>query len=70
MKRLVGVLAILWAIGNLFAASVLVVNGLAAKTASKGLVEQGLLLMGGMLLATMAVILLWQCLQLIRSPAD
>ena len=69
MKKLVGLLALLWAIGNLFAASVLVINGLAEKTSSRGLVEVGLLLMAGMLLATMAIILLRQCLQLIRSPA-
>lgn len=70
MKLLVALLALLWAAGNLFAAGLMLTNGIAAKTASKGLTEQGLLVLGALLLAALALLLIWQCVDLVRSETN
>lgn len=67
MRVVVALLGLFWAAGNLFAAILLIAGGVAAKTAAKGLIEQALLLLGGLLIAGLAVLLAWQCVGLARS---
>ena len=70
MRLVAGGLGLLWAGGNAAAALLFLINGLAAKTAAKGLVEQALLVLGGLLLLTLAGLLAWQCIDLARSRPD
>jgi uncharacterized sodium:solute symporter family permease YidK len=72
VRQLAAALGLLWAAGSLVVAYWFVVGGLAAKTASKGLAQQALLLMGGLLIGLFALLLAWQCatLALSREPAD
>ena len=67
MKQLAAALGILWAAVNLLIAYLFVVGGLAAKTASKGPMQQVLLLAGGLLIGLFAVLLAWQCAVLALS---
>jgi hypothetical protein len=67
MRQLVALLGLLYVAGNLLAAYVFVTSGLASKTAAKGLMQQGLLLTGGLLIGLFALLLLWQCLALAIS---
>lgn len=64
MKQVVGLLGILWAIANLYVAYLFVVNSQAAKTAAKGVEQQGLLLVGGLAIAAFALLLGAQCVTL------
>ena len=67
MRALVALLAALWALANLFGAAVLLVNGLTEKTAAKGFIEQSLMLLGGLLVAALACLLLWQAGRLVQT---
>ena len=67
MRRVVAVVGLLWATANLLTAYAFLVGGLAAKTAAKGLVQQGLLLAGGLLIGLFALFLVWQCLRLVLA---
>ena len=70
MKLVAAGLGLLWAAGNVVAALLFLANGLAAKTAAKGLIEQALLILGGLLLLILAALLAWQCIELARSGAE
>lgn len=70
MRLLIGLLAALWALANLFGALVLLVNGVAPKTLEKGFIDVSLMLLGGLLVAALALLLLWQVGQLIRSSEE
>lgn len=67
MRQLVALLGLVWAIGNLYAAYLFVAGGLAAKTAAKGLGQQALLVLGGLIIGLFAASLVWQCVCLGRS---
>ena len=67
MRQLVALLGLLYVAANLLAAYVFITSGLAAKTAAKGLTQQGLLLSGGLLIGLFALFLAWQCLALAVS---
>ena len=67
MRQVVALLGLLYVAANLLAAYVFVTSGLAAKTAAKGLLQQGLLLSGGLLIGLFALFLAWQCVALSLS---
>jgi hypothetical protein len=67
VRQVVALLGLLFVAANLLAAYLFVTSGLAAKTAAKGLTQQGLLLSGGLLIALFALMLAWQCLALAIS---
>jgi len=69
MKRLVAILALLWAALNVVIAYLFVTNAFVAKTAIKeGLPAQAALLLGGALIAVFAVALARQSLRILRAP--
>lgn len=67
MRPLVALLGLIYVAANLLAVYVLLTSGLAAKTAAKGIVQQGLLLSGGLVIGLFALLLAWQCLTLAIS---
>jgi hypothetical protein len=67
MRQLVALFGLVYTAANLLAAYTFVSSGLAAKTAAKGLLQQGLLLSGGLLIGLFALLLAWQCLMLAVS---
>jgi hypothetical protein len=67
MRQLVAVLALLWALGNLLVAYLFLTSGVAAKNVHKGLGVQASLIVGGLLLALFAMILVVQSLSLATS---
>jgi hypothetical protein len=69
MKQLVAVLALLWALANIFMSFFFVTGAFTSKTAAKeGLLAQLSLLGGGVLIAAFGLLLAWQCLRVLRSP--
>jgi len=62
VRQLVAALGLAWALGSLYAAWLFEAGGLAGKTAHKGLEQQALLLVGGLLIGPFAVLLIKQCL--------
>ena len=70
MKVVSAGLGLVWAAGSVLTGVLFVLNGLAAKTAAKGLFDQALLVLGGLLLLTLALMLAWQCAQLVRAASD
>ena len=69
MKRLVAILALLWAAVNVVLAYFFIADAFVAKTAIKeGLPAQAALLLGGALIAVFAVALASQSLQILRAP--
>ena len=70
MKRVVAVLAIVWAAANVVVAYLFVTNAFVAKTAAKeGLPAQAALLLGGLLIAVFAVIVAREGLALFRGTS-
>jgi hypothetical protein len=67
MKFLVALFGLLWAAGNLLVAYLFLTSGMLPKTVAKGIMVQGALLSGGLLLALFAVILIVQSLILVVS---
>jgi hypothetical protein len=67
MRQLVALLGLLYVAANLLAAYLFVTGGLTAKTAAKGLTQQGLLLSGGLLIGLFALFLGAQCVALAVS---
>jgi len=68
MKRIVAVLAIVWAAANVVVAYLFVTNAFVAKTAAKeGLPAQAALLLGGLLIAVFAVMVAREGLALFRG---
>lgn len=67
MRQVVALLGLLYVAANLLAAYVFVTSGLMAKTAAKGIVQQGLLLAGGLVIGLFALLLAWQCVMLALS---
>ena len=68
MKRLVGLLALIWAAGNLALAYFFLTGAFVAKTAAKeGLAAQAALLLGGLLIGGFALMLGRQSLALLRA---
>jgi uncharacterized membrane protein len=67
VRQLVALVGLLYVAVNLLAAYVFVTGGLAAKTAAKGVLQQGLLLSGGALIGLFALLLAWQCVVLAVS---
>ena len=68
MKRLVGLLALIWAAANLVLAYFFLIGAFVAKTAAKeGLAAQAALLLGGLLIGGFALMLGRQSLALLRS---
>jgi hypothetical protein len=67
VRQLVALFGLLYAAANLCVAYLFVTSGLAAKTAAKGVTQQGLLLSGGLLIGLFALLLAWQCLALAVS---
>jgi len=68
MKRVVAVLAIVWAAANVVVAYLFVTNAFVAKTAAKeGLPAQAALLLGGLLIAVFAVMVAREGLALFRG---
>jgi len=69
MKRLVAILALLWAAVNVVLAYFFIAGAFVAKTAIKeGLPAQAALLLGGALIAVFAVALARQSLRILRAP--
>ena len=64
MRQLVALLGLLYVAANLLAVYAFVTSGLTAKTAAKGLSQQGLLLSAGLLNGLFALLLVWQCVAL------
>jgi len=62
VRQLVAALGLVWALGNIYADWLFVVGGLADKTAHKGLEQQALSLLGGLLIGLFAALLIKQCL--------
>ena len=70
MKRVVAVLAIVWAAANVVVAYLFVTNAFVAKTAAKeGLPAQAALLLGGLLIAVFAVMVAREALALLRGTS-
>ena len=70
MKRVVAVLAIVWAAANVVVAYLFVTNAFVAKTAAKeGLPAQAALLLGGLLIAVFAVLVAREGLALFRGTS-
>jgi len=70
MKRIVAVLAIVWAAANVVVAYLFVTNAFVAKTAAKeGLPAQAALLLGGLLIAVFAVMVAREALALFRGTS-
>ena len=70
MKRIVAVLAIVWAAANVVVAYLFVTNAFVAKTAAKeGLPAQAALLLGGLLIAVFAVMVAREGLALFRGTS-
>jgi hypothetical protein len=67
VRQLVALFGLLYVAANLLAAYVFVTSGLAARTAAKGLTQQGLLISGGLLIGLFALFLAWQCIALAIS---
>lgn len=67
MRQVIALLGLLYVAANLLAAYVFVTSGLAAKTAAKGPMQQGLLISGGLLIGLFALFLAWQCIALALS---
>jgi hypothetical protein len=67
VRQLVALLGLLYVSANLLAVYAFITSGLAAKTAAKGLTQQGLLLSGGLLIGLFALGLAWQCVALAVS---
>ncbi|HZO33187.1 MAG TPA: hypothetical protein VFH48_45165 [Chloroflexota bacterium] len=67
MRQVVALLGLLYVAVNLLAAYLFVTSGLAAKMAAKGMLQQGLLLSGGLLIGLFALFLAWQCVALALS---
>jgi hypothetical protein len=67
MRQLVALVGLLYVAANLLAAYAFVTSGLAARTAAKGVMQQGLLLSGGALIGLFALLLTWQCVALAVS---
>ena len=71
MKRVSGVLAVVWAVANLVLAYFFVTGAFVAKTAAKeGLAAQAALLLGGILIGAFAIMLGRQALALLRPVDD
>ncbi len=68
MRRLAGLLALLWALANLVLSYFFLVSAFTAKTAAKeGVLAQLSLLVGGVLIAAFAVLLARQCFRMMVS---
>jgi hypothetical protein len=69
MKRLVAVLELLWAAGNVVLALFFIPNAFTAKTVIKeGLPAQAVLLLLGLLMVVFAVMLALECVKVLRRP--
>jgi hypothetical protein len=69
MRPLVAVLALLWALANIFMSFFFVVGAFTAKTAAKeGLLAQLSLLGGGVLIAAFGLLLAWECFRVLTAP--
>jgi hypothetical protein len=70
MRQLLALLGLVWVAGNLCVAYLFVTSGLTAKTAAKGMSQQGLLISGGLLIGLFALLLAWQCVALALSRRE
>jgi len=68
MRKLVAVLALLWALANIGMSFFFVMGAFTSKTAAKeGLLAQLSLLGGGVLIAALGALLAWQCFRVLSS---
>jgi hypothetical protein len=71
MKRLVAVLGLAWAVGNVAVAFWMVTGAFVAKTAAKeGILAQASLLLGGLLVVAFAFGLGRLCLRILAAPDE
>jgi hypothetical protein len=69
VRRLAGLLALLWCVPNLVVAFWMVQGAFVAKTAQhEGIVAQASLLVGGLLVALFTVLLARQALRMLAAP--
>jgi hypothetical protein len=70
VRKLVAVLALLWALVNIGMSFFFVLGAFTSKTAAKeGLLAQLSLLGGGVLIAALGLLLAWQCFRMLGSSA-
>ncbi len=68
MRRLVAVLALVWALANIGMSFFLVLGAFTSKTVAKeGVLAQLSLLGGGVLIAALGALLAWQCFRVLSS---
>jgi hypothetical protein len=67
MKQLVALLALLFALANVYVGYLFVTAAMTEKMAAKGFVLQSLPLLGGLALIVFTLPLLWQCVSLAVS---
>jgi hypothetical protein len=68
MRRLTGVLGLLWCLANLVVAYFFLTSAFVAKTAAKeGILAQLSLLIGGVLIAGFAILLARECVRMLTS---
>lgn len=67
MRSVAAALAIAWALANLAAAYAMVTGAFVSKTAMKeGILAQASLLLGGAAIEALSIVLIWQCVRMIR----
>jgi hypothetical protein len=70
VKRVVAVLALLWALGNVAIAYFFLTGAFTAKTVIKeGPPAQAVLLLLGILMVMLSILLARECLRLLRAPS-
>lgn len=70
MRKLVAVLALLWALANIGMSFFFVMGAFTSKTAAKeGVLAQLSLLGGGVLIAALGLLLAWQCFRVLGSSS-
>lgn len=68
MRPAVAVLAFLWGAASFVISFLMVSNAFVAKTAIKeGIAAQAALLLGGAAIEILAVVLMWQCVRMLRG---
>ena len=68
MRVIAVVLAFLWALASFVTSFFMVTSAFLAKTPAKeGILAQAALLLGGLAIAVMSALLIWQCLRSVRS---
>ncbi len=67
MRFLVSLLALAWALGNLFVAYLFLTLSVGEKAVHKGLPQQGALLFGGLVLGITGLLLVGQSFSLMRG---